>query len=94
MERMQLLHNLLVEYDVEGLLRAGAPSDEYDPEAELLCDAITKKESVSPGGRITRIEAKQIVESVWKELFDLTDHQMQERNQALTAIADRVLGYD
>lgn len=94
MDRMQLLHNLLTEYDVEGLLRAGGPSDEYDPEAELICDAITRKESASRNGRITRIEAKQIVASVWKDLFDLSDRQMQERNQALSAIADRVLGYD
>lgn len=94
MDRMKLLHNLLSEYDLEGRLRAGAPTDEYDSEAELICDAIRKKESTSRTGRITRIEAKQIVTSVWKELFELTDHQMQDRNQSLSAIADRVLGYD
>jgi hypothetical protein len=94
MDRMHLLHNLLNEYDVEGLVSAGAPGDEYDSEAELICEAIAKQESAARSGRITRIEAKQIVASVWKQMFDLTDHQMQERNHALSAIADRVLGYD
>jgi len=45
--------------DPEGLLRMGAPSDEYAPEANILADLIGGGEPITP----------DLVEKVWVECF-------------------------
>lgn len=52
--------------DPEGLLRMGAPEDEYDQEAGRLAAAIRAMDAPS----VSAIEAA--LQDVWTQLFDLT----------------------
>ena len=89
MNRLDHINELLRHEDVEGLISMRAPNDEYDSEAKMIADRIGEAESSH--GKITRDEARRIIRSVWKEMFDLSDEQLRMRQDAFEAIANRLV---
>jgi hypothetical protein len=91
MTRLDLINELLRHEDIEGLLRLGAPSDEYESEAKMIADRIDETERKTPGHRITRSEAEVIVAAIWNVMFGLSDEDMSQRKDAFASIAARLL---
>lgn len=42
---LDVIKQILIEQDVEGLIKIGAPKDEYDHEAELIFNRITNEDA-------------------------------------------------
>jgi len=90
MTRLDLINELLRCEDIEGLLSMGAPNDEYESEAEMIADRVGEAEKKTTD-KITREEVENIVATVWKEMFGLSDVLAQRRKDAFAAIAARLV---
>ncbi len=90
MTRLDLIAELLRHEDIEGLLSGGAPDDEYESEAEMIADRLGVAEENAPNHRLTREEVENIVATVWKEMFGLSDERVRQRQDAFSAIATRL----
>ena len=91
MTRVDLIRGLLRHEDIEGLLSMGAPDDEYESEAEMIADRIGEAEQKALSHRLTWAEVENIIASVWKEMFELSDEDARLRQGAFAAIATRVV---
>lgn len=78
----------LTEADIEGLIAAGAPVDEYEEEAEAIFLAL---ESVEPQ-LLSDDAVIAIVSSVWAESFGLDAHSLKQRRGAFEAVAKKIQG--
>jgi BMFP domain-containing protein YqiC len=74
--------------DVEGLISIGAPADEYEAEAKMICDRLGEAEQKN--SKLTTEQILSIVEQVWREMFDLSPEQLAARREALQEIAVRL----
>jgi hypothetical protein len=90
MTRLDLINELLRHEDIEGLLSMGAPDDEYESEAEMIADRVGEAEEKT-NDKITREEVEDIVATVWKEMFGLSDEHARRRKDAFVAIAARLV---
>lgn len=84
--RLDLTNELLRQEDIEGLLSMGAPRDEYGPEEEMIVNRVGEAESNAPTHNITTEEVEAIINSVWKEMFGLSD-QLLRRRRAFQSVA-------
>lgn len=73
------INALLIEQDIEGLIAAGAPANEYEDEARHIAEAVNK---LSPEQR-SQQNIFAIVRQVWMESFDLQQSEMLLRSEAL-----------
>ena len=91
MNRLDHINELLRHEDIEGLISMGAPNDEYESEAEMIADRLGEAELKAAHRRITRGETEKIIREIWREMFDLSDEQLRQRQAAFEAIATRLL---
>ena len=83
-EKMQ---NLLREADIEGLIGAGAPNDEYDSEAQIMVQALSElseKEMTIEGVLI-------IVAEIWRQSFDLDNADICLRQSAMNSLVQKIV---
>lgn len=82
------IQQVLNDEDIEGLLRVGAPSDEYEFEAQMIAKAITQaSESELTEGCLTAV-----VRRTWVEMFGpFPEEQLGQRESAFQRVARRVL---
>lgn len=82
------VQQVLNDEDMEGLLRLGAPLDEYQTEAEMISKAIAQvSESELSGEHLTAV-----VRTVWTEMFGpFSEQQSQQREAAFQRVARRLL---
>lgn len=90
MTRLDLMNELLIYEDIEGLLSMGAPDDEYESEAKMIADRVGEAEQKT-NDKITPEEVEHIVAAVWKEMFGLSDEHARQRKHAFAAIAARLV---
>ncbi len=83
---MQVLH-VLNEEDIEGLLKTGAPRDEYESEARLIAQAVTQ----AGGLPITEERLAALVGDTWQRMFGLSKEQSRRRREAFRRVAQRIL---
>ena len=77
---------ILNDEDVEGLIAIGAPSDEYQHEAEQIIQAIEQKQVA-----LRETDIAILLENVWRRAFGpLSDDQMSARRGAFLRIAGRI----
>lgn len=88
MNRLDLISELLRHQDIEGLISIGAPVDEYQAEAEMICNRVGEAEQEL--SRLTTDQVLSIVEEIWKEMFDLSDEQLAKRHDAFQRVAIRL----
>jgi cell division ATPase FtsA len=91
MTRRDLIGELLRQEDIEGLLSMGAPGDEYESEVEMIANRISEAEEKAPEHRLTREEVENIIASVWKEMFELSDEDVKQRQAPFAAIAAQLV---
>lgn len=81
------IDNLLVHYDVEGLIEAGAPNDEYQDESAQIAvalNAIAKEE-------FNHDTVLAIIAIIWMNSFELSDNEMKRRIDELRKVTNDIL---
>jgi hypothetical protein len=73
--------------DIEGLLEAGAPADEYSGEARDIASALTQIKR----DELSEETLASAVQSVWKHSFGLSDSDLRKRSIAFRQVAHRLL---
>lgn len=86
---LSLVHiqDILREEDVEGLIEAGSPDDEYDSEAEEVLSALS---SLSVDQQTTE-NVVPVLSLIWAKCFDLDEIGIQQRLAAFRQIAQRLI---
>lgn len=77
---------LLQQEDIEGLIAAGAPIDEYDSEAEYIFIAL--KELADDESNIENITS--IISLIWVKNFDLSQEDLITREPFLRNVARKI----
>lgn len=81
------INALLVQEDVEGLINAGAPSDEYSDEAAQIAAALLQLDRE----QLTEDIVLSIVSLVWIKSFELSEQDMTLRIPALERVTRLML---
>ena len=81
------LQELFTTHDPEGLIAAGAPADEYEPEMEQLTAAL----AAIPPGHTTKAVILGHLTAIWREDFSATEAHLARCQPAFEAIADTLL---
>lgn len=81
------INALLVQEDVEGLIDAGAPADEYLDEAAQITAALLLLEQ----SQLTEENILSTLSLVWLRSFELSEQDMKLRVSALERIAQQIL---
>lgn len=77
---------LLQQEDIEGLISAGAPIDEYDSEAEYIFLAL--KELADDEINIENITS--VISLIWVKNFDLSQEDLIARQPFLRNVAEKI----
>jgi hypothetical protein len=82
------IQQILNDEDVEALLQAGAPTDEYETEARMIAEAITQAQE----SKLTEERLTSVVRSTWAEMFgSFSEDQLRKREAAFQRVARRVI---
>jgi hypothetical protein len=81
------INALLVQEDVEGLIDAGAPSDEYSDEAAQIAAALL----LLNREQLTEDIILSTVSLIWLKSFELSEQDMKLRRPALERITRLIL---
>jgi hypothetical protein len=82
------IQQVLNDEDIEGLLKAGAPTDEYETEAQMIAEAITQTHE----SKLTEERLTSVVKVTWAEMFGpFSEDQLQQREAAFQRVARRVM---
>ncbi|MBI1274753.1 hypothetical protein GC177_02130 [bacterium] len=81
------INSLLIDEDIEGLIEAGAPLDEYEDEATSIANAVSQlsKEEMNMDSVLA------VVTMVWMQSFDLSQQGVSRRVDALRRIAEAIV---
>lgn len=82
------INALLAEEDVEGLIEAGAPSDEYSDEAAQIAAVLLQLDHE----QLTEDIILSAVSLIWLKNFELSEQDMKLRIPALERITRLILG--
>jgi|HubBroStandDraft_1064217.scaffolds.fasta_scaffold2070808_1 hypothetical protein len=75
--------------DIEGLLRLGAPADEYVSEAQLISEAIAQ----AGDSKHTQARVEDLVRDVWVTRFGpFSEEQIEKRSGVFSQVARDILG--
>jgi hypothetical protein len=83
----EIIREVLNSEDIEGLLKVGAPADEYESEAQMIATAI-KQTSES---EVTEEQLSRIVRRVWAEMFGpFSEGEIEKRSAAFRQVARKI----
>ncbi len=80
------IRGALRQADIEGLIKTGAPDDEYDPEAEMIREECQR----SPAKCSDRAAQAATIRRVWQEMFELDEHELDKRESAFASAARKI----
>ena len=80
------LKELVAAADPEGFLADGGPADEYDIEAEELCEAL----STWSTAELTVDRLLPVIEDIWEGAFSLDDTEIVQRRPKLAGLAGQI----
>ena len=83
---IESIQELVATADVEGFIADGAPSDEYETEAELLFVAIEN----FPTAELLTPDILAILEPIWRKNFSLDEADIALRRPALEGLAQQI----
>lgn len=80
------INRMLIKADIEGLIEAGAPEDEYESEAQVIAATLADLREV----RYTQERILWEIKKIWIQYFNLTKRDLTVRLPQLTAVADEI----
>lgn len=81
-----IINVMLAQEDIEGLIEAGAPADEYMDEAAQITAALL----LLSKDAVTKDNITAIISLVWIKSFNLSESDMKLRLLAIKRIAERI----
>lgn len=78
---------ILVREDVEGLIALGAPNDEYQREAEIIAQALSKMSKE----QANEASVASLVSLIWSKAFNLGEKELKIRLPSLRDVARQVV---
>ena len=81
------VEELFTTHDIEGLIAAGAPADEYEPEMEQLIEAL----AAIPTGQATQSRIIAILDEIWRKDFSATEERLAHLRPAFESLANTLL---
>lgn len=84
---IQFIDKLLQQADIEGLIQAGAPSDEYFSEAEIIYSALAELDK----HEFIKKNVTSIVSKIWKESFNLGDSELLPRLPSIISLTESIM---
>jgi hypothetical protein len=84
---LESIQDIVRAADPEGLLAAGAPQDEYEPEEDELFAELEHL----PSSEITEELVHQFLATIWDAAFD--SESTPEREAALATIVERIINF-
>lgn len=85
-QRNENINNLLQEADIEGLITAGAPADEYDSEAAAISLALREMDN----SQINTDSITAVIAAIWAKSFHLDENGIHARLPAIKTLAERI----
>jgi len=82
----QAINKLLRAEDLEGMIEAGAPGDEYVPEANRIAAAVNALSAT----QATEENIVAIVALAWMQDFHLDESAMRDRAQGIRRVAQQI----
>ena len=79
------INHILQQEDIEGLIEAGAPSDEYASEADAIAKMITNLSEQN------RENLENAIYTYWEEVFNLSADEMILRREAIQRVTVNIL---
>lgn len=83
------INQVLIQEDIEGLIEAGAPDDEYRDEAIQLAAALVQLKNEEK----TVESIFSLLFLIWVEAFELGEPEMRVRQDALLRVSHAILNY-
>jgi hypothetical protein len=80
------IQDLVRAADPEGHLADGAPTDEYEPEEELIFDAIRSFATAN----LIAANLIPIIQPIWQKSFALSDTDLASRRPAIQTLAEQI----
>ena len=81
------VEELFTTHDIEGLIAAGAPADEYEPEMEQLIAALAE----IPAGQASQSRIIDILNEIWRKDFTATEDRLGHLRPAFASLANTLL---
>lgn len=81
------LNKLLQSEDIEGLIEAGAPVDEYESEAEAIAVAI----HAQPSDQLSIENIVAIIAATWMQSFNLDRSEINLRAPLINSAAKKII---
>jgi hypothetical protein len=77
------IRDILNQEDIEGLLRLGAPNDEYETEAKMIAEALAEQKELADEDRLSAL-----VRVVWIKAFSpFSEAALSKRAPAFSRVA-------
>jgi hypothetical protein len=86
---LHIIEQALRTEDIEDLISAGAPEDEYDDEAKVILSALEK---LKPH-EFTEAQVVVVIAHIWAKAFDRSTSEIQQRMLAFRRVAQKILTY-
>ena len=83
---IESIQELVATADIEHFIAEGAPSDEYETEAELLFNTV--ENLATPD--LTARNIAPLIEDIWRKSFELNDAGIAQRHPAIDALATQI----
>lgn len=83
----KVINGYLQAADIEGLIEIGAPSDEYESEAQDIARGLVELSKEDWG----QADIVAIISLVWARSFNLASDDMAKRLSAIQQVANRII---
>lgn len=84
---MSTIKTILLDENIEGLIKIGAPADEYNGEAAQIASEIYRLQ-----GQPTEKQVARVIEDVWQRSFGLMGRdEIKLRRDAFRRVAHRII---
>lgn len=83
----RVISTLLIQEDIEGLIEAGAPADEYDDEAAQIAASV----SLLSHEKLKEETIIAIISLVWMKSFELAADELKLRLPAMMRVAGKIV---
>jgi hypothetical protein len=81
------IEELFTTTDLEGLIAAGAPADEYEPEIEQLIEALAR----IPTGEASQSKIVDLLNEIWRKDFAATEDRLESLRPGFESLANTLL---
>lgn len=81
------INRFLIDEDIEGFIELGAPTDEYESEAEVIAQTLADL----PDGEYSYENVVSIISLIWGKYFNIYDNELKLRMPGIERVAKQII---